>query len=107
MFFGTNNGTYKRAKKKNLNILKDIDLPDKSVLDVFVDSLNHLWVPHNKGFSRYKNGNTIHFTDDVLKSVHPQYFKEGVLQTISVGTYGRGLVKVRGKSTTSYRKQTA
>ena len=97
LFFGTNNGVYRRAKKKNLNISKDIDLPDKSVLDVFVDSLNHLWVAHNKGFSRYKNGNTIHFTDDVLKSVHPQCFAEGAFQTIWVGTYGRGLVKVRGE----------
>ncbi|MAW66251.1 MAG: hypothetical protein CMD18_08660 [Flavobacteriales bacterium] len=97
LFFGTNNGIYKRVKKKNLNISKEIGLPDKSILDVFVDSLNHLWIAHNKGFSRYKNGNMIHFTDDVLKSVYPQCFSEGSFQTIWVGTYGRGLVKVRGQ----------
>ena len=96
LFFGTNNGVYKRSKKKNLNISKEIGLPGKNVLDVFVDRLDHLWIAHNKGFSRNKNGNSIHFTDDVLKSVYPQCFAEGLHHTIWVGTYGRGLVKVRG-----------
>lgn len=98
LFFGTDNGVYKRSKKKNLNISEDIGLPDKSVLDVFVDSFDHLWIAHNRGFSRYKNGKSVHFSDDVLKLVYPQCFAEGINQNIWVGTYGRGLIKVRDGS---------
>lgn len=95
LFFGTSNGVYKRVNKKNTNISREIGLPGNSVTDVFIDDAQNLWIAHNKGFSRYDDGAGIHFTDDVLKSVFPQCFEEGVNQNIWVGTYGKGLARIR------------
>lgn len=95
LFFGTDNGVYKRIDGQNLNISKEIGLPGNSVLDVFSDKGENLWIAHNKGFSRFKEGDVHHFTDDVLSSVSPQCFAEGVHQNIWVGTYGKGLINVR------------
>ena len=97
LFFGTSNGVYKRVNKKNVNISKEIGLPGNSVTDVFVDGLENLWVTHNKGFSCYKNGGSTHFKRNELKDVSPQCITEGKNNTIWVGTYGRGILKTRGK----------
>lgn len=96
LFFGTDNGVYKRTGGQNLNVSKEIGLTGNSILDVFVDDAQNLWVAHNKGFTRFKEGDINHFADDALRSVSPQCFTEGVHQNIWVGTYGKGLIKVRG-----------
>ncbi|MBI35629.1 MAG: hypothetical protein CMP67_09755 [Flavobacteriales bacterium] len=96
LFFGTSNGVYKRTKKGIFNISKEIGLSGNTIIDVYIDESQNLWVAHNKGFSRIKKGKAHHFSDATLSSVFPQCFFEGVHQNIWIGTYGRGLVKVRG-----------
>ncbi len=96
LFFGTSNGVYKRVNKKNTNISREIGLPGSAVTDVFVDESQNLWVAHNKGFSKFNKDSVFHFSDEVLKSVFPQCFEESINQNIWVGTYGKGLAKIRG-----------
>ena len=96
LFFGTTNGVYKRVKKKNKNISKEIGLPGNSVTEVYVDSLQRLWITHNKGFSVCDNGVSKHFANSALAGVSPQCIVEGKNNTIWVGTYGKGLIKTRG-----------
>lgn len=96
LFFGTTNGVYKRVKKKNKNISKQIGLPGNAVTEVYVDSLQRLWITHNKGFSVCDNGVSKHFANSALAGVSPQCIVEGKNNTIWVGTYGKGLIKTRG-----------
>ena len=96
VYFGTTNGVYKRQNKQNINISKQIGLPGNSVTDVLIDELQNLWITHNKGFSRYKKGDSTHFTSKTLEGVFPQCLALGENQNIWVGTYGKGIVRARG-----------
>ena len=97
LFFGTSNGVYKRSKKKNINISKEIGLPGNSVTDVFIDSLENLWIAHNKGFSLYNSGESTHFSNSELANVSPQCITQGKNNNIWIGTYGKGILKTRGE----------
>lgn len=96
VYFGTTNGVYKREKKKNVNISKEIGLPGNSVTDLLVDEFQNLWITHNKGFSRYKKGDSTHFVNKNLANAFPQCLALGKHQSIWIGTYGKGVIKVRG-----------
>ncbi len=98
LFFGTSNGVYKRFKKKNINISKEIGLPGNSVTDVFIDSLENLWIAHNKGFSLYNSGESTHFSNSELANVSPQCITQGKNNNIWIGTYGKGILKTRGEN---------
>lgn len=95
IFFGTSNGVYKRSEKSNTNISKEIGLPGNSITDVYVDSLDNLWIAHNKGFTSWGKDGAKHYVNDELARVFPQCFAEDKHQVIWVGTYGKGLVRVR------------
>ena len=100
LYFGTSNGIYKRENKKNVNISKDIGLPGNSITDLYFDNFQNLWVAHNKGLTRFKNGTSKHYTSHEVGNSFPQCFAEGKFNEIWVGTYGKGVFKVKGDKLT-------
>lgn len=105
IYIGSNQGVFKRLNKKVYSINRDLGLPNTSVISMHFDSLNFLWIAHRKGLTRYKSGKSKQYKHPFFKKAMPQCVFEDKNRNIWVGTYGKGICKVKG-STLHFVEQT-
>lgn len=95
IYFGTNKGVYLRKDRTTRNISDVIDLPSKTVQDVFVDQFNFLWIAHDHGLTSFKSGKSKHYKNKFFRRYIPQCVYQDSHKNIWVGTYGKGIAKIK------------
>ena len=73
--------------------------------EVYVDSLQRLWITHNKGFSVCDNGVSKHFANSALAGVSPQCIVEGKTILFGWEPMVRGLLKLEEMGMSLLRKR--